>query len=872
MKKLLVLLLSVLMLALLSVTASAAVEVNSIEVMNLRAPLAGNVPDFDVELYSAVEAYELPAYNSINGIMWYRVDKLSGSSKEIETQLSKNDTFELGKKYRVRISVKPIENRQWADTVYATVKELDSDALDAKSASVVTPTGNGKTDHKVVAYTFECTKSSIDSVKITGLKLPKLGEHPDDDCNVLTEGVYVSNADGKVQWLYDGRTMNPATDVFEAGKTYKLVLWLRTEFEDGFWFRTDALGENVAEVVINGITYDVCDTYEYDHIRNVEYDYYVPYNIVDEFGIVDADAPVAGKVPDFELFTTTSGYDISDVQWLDVTYYDELFGDGNNGISHSEAFKKSVLTKENGKVFQEGHIYRLYVDVTAQDSYQIKYDAEDDYLPLEFTATINGNEAQTYSSHHGEPASFSYTFAHTCTYKLVKKVPATCEKAGKEAYYKCPCGKLSEDATGEKPFVDGGLWGLIPATGHSFTEKIIDKAHLVSAATGTIPAVYKYDCANCNAISPDLTFKHGNKLGVFGNPTKISATPTSNSIKLTWAAVDGANIYRVYQKNGSTWKTLGDVAKLDGTIKSLKAGTKYTFAVKAGAKIGDKLIWAKNYATIDTATKTVKPSKVTATQSTSQIKLSWPKVSGASGYRIFVKSGSSWNVIVSATTATSYTVKSLKAGTKYTYAVRPYVQTNSGVVWSDYTECATATKAVKPSKVTAKQTANTITLNWTKCSGATGYRIYYKSGSAWKVAVSSTAATTHTFKNLKAGAKYTFAVRPYIKNGSTVIWSDYTTYTAATNPATVTAKASSPSKGKISLSWNAVNGADGYQVYYKTGNGSYKLYKTVGSGTKSLSFSNLKSGTKYTFAVRAGIKTSGGNIFGGYKAATVSVK
>ena len=94
----------------------------------------------------------------------------------------------------------------------------------------------------------------------------------------------------------------------------------------------------------------------------------------------------------------------------------------------------------------------------------------------------------------------------------------------------------------------------------------------------------------------------------------------------------------------------------------------------------------------------------------------------------------------------------------------------------------------------------------------------------------------------------------------------------ASLPATVTAKASSPSKGKISLSWNAVSGTDGYQVYYKSGNGSYKLYKTVGAGTKSLSFSGLKTGTKYTFAVRSGIKTSGGNIFGAYKAAAVTVK
>lgn len=355
---------------------------------------------------------------------------------------------------------------------------------------------------------------------------------------------------------------------------------------------------------------------------------------------------------------------------------------------------------------------------------------------------------------------------HSYIAKITKS--STCTTNGVKTY---TCSRCSDEYT-----------EIIAKNAHSFTEKIIDSKHLVSAATTSSPAVYKYDCANCNTIGT-TTFTHGSKLGGLGKTSKITATQSTSAVTLKWSAVNDANIYRVYQKNGGSWKTLGDVTKLQGTINKLSAGTKYTFAVKAGVKKGSNITWSSTYTTIDTATKTVKPSKVTA-----------------------------------------------------------------------------------------KQTANTITLNWTKCSGATGYRIYYKSGSAWKVAVSSTAATTHTFKNLKAGAKYIFAVRPYIKNGSTVIWSDYTTYTAATNPATVTAKASSPSKGKISLSWNAVNGADGYQVYYKTGNGSYKLYKTVGSGAKSLSFSNLKSGTKYTFAVRAGIKTSGGNIFGGYKAATVTVK
>ena len=87
---------------------------------------------------------------------------------------------------------------------------------------------------------------------------------------------------------------------------------------------------------------------------------------------------------------------------------------------------------------------------------------------------------------------------------------------------------------------------------------------------------------------------------------------------------------------------------------------------------------------------------------------------------------------------------------------------------------------------------------------------------------------------------------------------------------TVTVKADSPSKGNVNLTWNAVNGADGYKIWYKVGDGSFRHYKTVGR-TSGLGMAGMKPG-KYTFAVRAGIKTSGGNIYGGYRTYTVTVK
>lgn len=266
-----------------------------------------------------------------------------------------------------------------------------------------------------------------------------------------------------------------------------------------------------------------------------------------------------------------------------------------------------------------------------------------------------------------------------------------------------------------------------------------------------------------------------------------------------------------------------------------------------------------------------KTSEIQAIQNTSAIRLTWKPVPGAEGYSVYLKTSGGWKNL-GVTRNTTATLGGLSAGTKYTYAVRAGWTKNGQVQWSSvYTIIDTATQTVAPSKIAAAQNTSAIKLAWTKCAGATGYRIYYYAGGKWNVALSTTTATSHTFYGLKAGAKYLFAVRPYIISGKNVIWSGYTQYTTCTKPDAPVSKVTTPSSGKISLTWNPVNGADGYQVYYSLNGGAYKLYGTFGS-VRTFNFTGLKTGAKYTFAVRAGIRTSGGNIFGGYTPVTVTVK
>ena len=409
MKKKLLVLFFILVMALsaLSLTAYAATEISVIGVRNLRTPLAGSTPDYTIDYVNGnLVSKQIVDGQQVNGIVWYELRQINAGSTPVEVQMSKTDTFELGKSYRARIYVMPTGTAVFSNSVSARIYELTSDTpeMGYKTAAVTTPTGNTSSDYKVVTADYKCTVSAIDTVEITGLKIPRPGEFPDNDCNVLADGVYLN---GTIDWSHkvgnNYESMNYTT-AFETGETYKVTFWLRTEFENGYWFKTDSHGENVAEVLVNGIPCTICDTYSVDYVRGIECEFYVSSELISNIDIVGISTPIAGTVPDYEAAPAAAGYDIINLFWLDETLKSELI---SGGMTYVNAVAQAKLVKGDGKVFEEGHEYLVCITVQPQTGYEIDYDAED---YLYYAATVNGKQADEGSGYRGETASFDCSF------------------------------------------------------------------------------------------------------------------------------------------------------------------------------------------------------------------------------------------------------------------------------------------------------------------------------------------------------------------------------------------------------------------------------------------------------------------------------
>lgn len=251
------------------------------------------------------------------------------------------------------------------------------------------------------------------------------------------------------------------------------------------------------------------------------------------------------------------------------------------------------------------------------------------------------------------------------------------------------------------------------------------------------------------------------------------------------------------------------------------------------------------------------------TLSNSEIQLSWSKVSGASGYSVYMRKNGKYNKLGDCK-GTSYTVKNLPNATRENFKVRAYKTVKGKKVYGEYSanwNTATNPQACKGLKKTSAN-SDSIKLSWTKI-GCTNYRVYQLKNGEWKE-VGKTAGTSYTVKNLTAESEYKFKIRACkVDDKNANHYGKYSNIIVAkTNVKKVTGlKAKTISNSKIKLSWNSVSGADGYSVGMRK-NG---VYNEVADVTETNAVvSGLPNATRESFKIRAYSIVDGSKQYGNW--------
>jgi fibronectin type 3 domain-containing protein len=183
-------------------------------------------------------------------------------------------------------------------------------------------------------------------------------------------------------------------------------------------------------------------------------------------------------------------------------------------------------------------------------------------------------------------------------------------------------------------------------------------------------------------------------------PAVSAASLSYNSVKISWKKISGANGYEVYRAASKTGKytkvtAITSGATLNYINKSLTAGNTYYYQVRAYRTVNKAKVYGSFSSSVSARPVPAKPASVKAKRaSSSSIKVTWTKVSGASGYEIYRATSKSGKYAISGTIKSGSTViftnNNLTKGKTYFYQVRAYRTVSGKKVYGSFSGIVSA--------------------------------------------------------------------------------------------------------------------------------------------------------------------------------------
>lgn len=440
--------------------------------------------------------------------------------------------------------------------------------------------------------------------------------------------------------------------------------------------------------------------------------------------------------------------------------------------------------------------------------------------------------------------------------------------------------KISASARGTSVTIS---WGKVSKATDYIVEHNVNGAWKQVGTTSSLS--YKVNGITQNGVNKFRVKARRNYSGVYYNggytyvnaevtdiPSAVtgirSTSNTSTSNTITWNASKKAEGYEIYQWIGTTdsYKLIGTTTSTKFTNSKKSSGTMYRYKVRAFNNVDGQRIEGAYSSELTTCTLPANVSFSLCSTDVDSITLNWNKVSKATGYQVEMYTNGTWKTL-STLSGTSYTASDLSQKTAYRFRVRAIRNYNYINYYGDYTEKdITIRPANTPEGLSSSvNTSSSNTITWESVNGVSGYSVYQWIGTtdSYKK-LGDTAYPYYTNSGKSSGTMYTYRVKAYYVSDNVMQYSKPAQVVTCTLPANVTVKTAKRSGSNISLAWNKVSKATGYEIYVKSGSSWKKLTTTSG---KSYTAKNL-SGTK-TFRIRAYRKYNGVNYYGAYTEKTV---
>ena len=340
------------------------------------------------------------------------------------------------------------------------------------------------------------------------------------------------------------------------------------------------------------------------------------------------------------------------------------------------------------------------------------------------------------------------------------------------AFYNCPSIK-AVTIPASVTFIDEGAFGYYYDTETQSVSKV--KNFKIYCYSGSDGERYARD----NEIDYEL----------LTNPTLSEVTGAkligraADALRINWTENADADGYIIEMYQNGNWARVGKIASNSTTTfrkSGLKAGTIYTFRVKAYKMSGSSAVYSDYSSTVTARTN---PSVITGAKLTGRaadaLRINWAKNTSADGYIVEMYQGNKWVRVgkITNNSTTTFRKSGLKASTVYKFRVRAYKMSGKTALYGNYSATVTArtnSSVMKGVKIGGKA-KDALRVNWTKNASAQGYIVEMYKGGKWVRVAKITNGNTTTFRKagLAKNTAYKFRVRAYHMSGKTALYGNY---------------------------------------------------------------------------------------------------
>ncbi len=635
------------------------------------------------------------------------------------------------------------------------------------------------------------------------------------DYSLYTEGIeiIVSYDNGTCDTYYYDSEADCFVDEFFRSFPYEIVTSDK-QLEEGW-----GLGENSITVEIEGFTADFNITVIESPVESIDF--------------VINKTPVFGLEDEENGFWYTLDEEDEEKKFFYIWYEDIFYSEGNALVVNFKDGTSSIYYYDGDVGYfadDEGNYPSEYYPVVFRDrQVYVNWtpDSADNYIIVDFMGVV---DYVPVVIDNGEKSAAAEIEGFTNTESGVQLTWSKVNNAEEYLIY-----RRLEKADGK---ASNNPWVFVGST-NEFS--FVDSFELQDGA------YYKYHIHTRNANGQSAYTGSVARTTRYLAPVEgFSVSNTKSGVVFNWKKVSGYTIHLFrLEKGASEWVYLGSKESDASYVCNVNAvsGKTYMYAAYY-EKNGTSAIVYSDYITYLS-----EPHLKTVSNAVTGIYFNWTKVEGTVGYRVYRRAaGEKYFTYLGTTTNLWYCDNAVRNnnGTYYKYTVKAIAEDGS---MSSYEGGLLLRRLVIPYIQSLTNNTNGITVKWAEIPGATSYRVYRRGAgqTTWTYLASVTGLTyTDTAVKNSSGNYYRYTVKAVV-NGIFTSYNPDGPYTMRLS--TPTLKSAVEVKNGIQVKWNAVKGAQSYQVYRKTADTTWVLIDTF-SGTTYVDKTALP-GVEYTYTVRA---------------------